>query len=417
MSQLLSLFFTLPLALFFSLGMLVYTSLEPLPLVTTHVYPSYRDVQRMKNALKQQDPRHLNRGDDAQLIISERDLDLLLSNAGLRLFNANSRYRLEHKRLHGQLTWRLPLSPDSPYLNVSFDISESDGKTTLKRLSIGHLELPLELETRLLSELIARMLAQQELSLLQARVWRLHIEADRMVLIYHWDPEIITQARDIAMSEAERERTAIYANALALELEQQPRKLHKLLPPMFEMARQRSQKSDPMAENRAALTVLGLYALGGDSSGLLGIVSSLQKHRGDWVTLQGRKDLSRHFLVSAAIAAGSDTSLSDAIGVYKEWNDSHGGSGFSFVDLTADRAGSRFGELATRSPKLARRMQEMISAGVDDASLLPPVSDLPENMSERNMRDGFGGIGGTRYQQMIDTIEQRLSAMPLYRLR
>ena len=36
-------------------------------------------------------------------------------------------------------------------------------------------------------------------------------------------------------------------------------------------------------------------------------------------------------------------SYDDAIGVYKEVRDSRGGSGFSFNDMAANRAGTRFG--------------------------------------------------------------------------
>ncbi len=417
MSRLISLLFTLPLALVLSLCLLVYTSLEPLPLVDANVAPDYRDIERVKNTLKQQDPRNLNRGEEARLVINARDLDLALSQAGLRFLNANSRYRLEHERLRGELTWHLPLSSDSPYLNVTIELMESNGEPRLERVKIGRLELPLHLETRLLADFIARLLTEQELPLLHARVRKLHIEAQRMILIYRWDPEIITQARGMAMSDTERQRATVYANALATQLKMEPRRLHNLLSALFQLAHQRSKTSDPVAENRAALTALGLYALGGDAGTLLGDTSALLEYNGNWVRLQGREDLSRHFLVSAAIAAGSDSGLSDAIGVYKEWSDSHGGSGFSFIDLASDRAGTRFGEQATRSRTLARKMQEVISTGIDDTSLLPPVSDLPESISNSSMQENLGGIGGTRYQRITDAIEQRLDAMPLYRLR
>ena len=46
--------------------------------------------------------------------------------------------------------------------------------------------------------------------------------------------------------------------------------------------------------------------------------------------------------------------LSDVIGLYKEIEDSRGGSGFSFNDIAADRAGTRFGEKAVASEDSAR---------------------------------------------------------------
>ena len=64
--------------------------------------------------------------------------------------------------------------------------------------------------------------------------------------------------------------------------------------------------------------------------------------------LQARPAGPRHLLISAARAAEGGGPLSDAIGVYKEVSDSRGGSGFSFNDLAADRAGTRLGLRARR---------------------------------------------------------------------
>ena len=43
------------------------------------------------------------------------------------------------------------------------------------------------------------------------------------------------------------------------------------------------------------------------------------------VTLDGREDFAKHFIVSAAIAAFADTALADAIGMYKEIDDARYG--------------------------------------------------------------------------------------------
>ncbi len=72
--------------------------------------------------------------------------------------------------------------------------------------------------------------------------------------------------------------------------------------------------------------------------------------------LHGRHDLPRHFMGSAAIAVSGGGALSQAIGLFKEIDDSRGGSGFSFVDLLADRVGTRFGSLAVASRASARRI-------------------------------------------------------------
>jgi hypothetical protein len=131
--------------------------------------------------------------------------------------------------------------------------------------------------------------------------------------------------------------------------------------------------------------------------------------------LAGRDDFPQHFIVSAAIAAYAGAPLSDAIGQYKEIDDSRGGSGFSFNDIAADRAGTRFGELAVGTRASAMKLQRQVSAGVRDADILPKVSDLPEFMSESEFKRRYGGIGGAAYTSMMADIERRVAALSLYR--
>jgi hypothetical protein len=62
------------------------------------------------------------------------------------------------------------------------------------------------------------------------------------------------------------------------------------------------------------------------------------------VTLTGRDDFPKHFLISTAIAAEAGRVVADVLGIYKKFDDSRGGSGFPFNDLGAYSAGTRFGE-------------------------------------------------------------------------
>jgi hypothetical protein len=120
-----------------------------------------------------------------------------------------------------------------------------------------------------------------------------------------------------------------------------------------------------------------------------------------------------HFLISAALAAEAGSPLADAIGLYKEVDDSRGGSGFSFNDIGADRAGARFGELASRSPDSARKLARALASGAKESDFMPDVSDLPEFMQEGEFMRRYGGIGGAGYNRMMAAIEARVAARPL----
>jgi hypothetical protein len=100
--------------------------------------------------------------------------------------------------------------------------------------------------------------------------------------------------------------------------------------------------------------------------------------------------------------------------VYKEIADSRGGSGFSFNDIAADRAGTRFGELAANIAT-AKKLQQRLVAGVTEKDLMPATADLPEFMQEAEFKRRFGGVDAPEYKKMMANIERRIAALSLYK--
>jgi hypothetical protein len=103
--------------------------------------------------------------------------------------------------------------------------------------------------------------------------------------------------------------------------------------------------------------------------------------------------------------------VAEAIGLSKELDDARHGSGFSFTDLAADRAGTRFGELITQHPD---RLDLLLRADFDDDEIMPALAGLPEDLSQHKLQKQFGGSGSPAYQRMTDEIGRRLDLMPLY---
>jgi hypothetical protein len=129
------------------------------------------------------------------------------------------------------------------------------------------------------------------------------------------------------------------------------------------------------------------------------------------VSLHGRRDFAEHFVISAALAVNGGSRLANAIGLIKEEEDADKGSGFSFTDLAANRAGVKLGERATGDA--AAQVQQRLAAARHDADLLPDFRDLPEFMPQAEFDRRFGPIGSPRYQTLIDRIDARLAAHPL----
>jgi uncharacterized protein YfiM (DUF2279 family) len=128
--------------------------------------------------------------------------------------------------------------------------------------------------------------------------------------------------------------------------------------------------------------------------------------------LRGRADLAQHFLVSAVLTAAAGTPLSNVVGLSKEINDSRGGSGFSFSDLAADRAGTAFGALAV-SP--ADTFQTRTAGSLSEDDLMPEITDLVDNMSEADFLQRFGGVNSPDYNRVVAEIDRRIAACRLYR--
>jgi hypothetical protein len=170
-----------------------------------------------------------------------------------------------------------------------------------------------------------------------------------------------------------------------------------------------STEADPRAENRALILVATAHVLGISLKRILPGKTTWPRAQPQVVTLDGRDDFAKHFMVSAAIAAYADTALADAIGLYKEFEDSRHGSGFSFNDLAADHAGTKFGEKAVASETSAQQLQYRVLSDIGDTDLMPPWSDLPEFMTEAEFKKRFGGIGAPAYEEMMRTIEQRVA--------
>ena len=141
----------------------------------------------------------------------------------------------------------------------------------------------------------------------------------------------------------------------------------------------------------------------------------LARRQGE-LLLRQRDDWVKHFLVSAGLTQITTALVSDAAGLLKEELDAGGGSGFSFGDLLADRAGTLFGETAVRSAASARALQDRIIDAWRVGDFMPEGGDLPEDLQDAAFTARFGGVGGAGYRAMVARIEARLLTCAAYRL-
>ncbi len=226
----------------------------------------------------------------------------------------------------------------------------------------------------------------------------------------------------LALSPTEKKHVILYTNRIAHIYP--PHKGRTTLPlsmflrPLFMLARERSEAGgEPVMENRAAILAASLFASGADLSLVLGKDAALARRpkiKPSQVTLSGRRDLTLHFLWSAGIALTAGPEQAHQAGLEKELSDSRGGSGFSFVDLAADRAGIQLALTATAFPEEAQMIQIRMSRIKKDTDIMPPTAGLPEGLSEREFRRLFKNTESKKFLRISKDIDERIIRCHVY---
>jgi hypothetical protein len=377
------------------------------------------DVARARSFLKRNDPRRPATGPLRTMVATEREANLMLDQLARRLApGASAQLRLDGGSAQLQASLPVPRSPVAAWLNIEATLHETPGLPSIDELRVGRLPVPAWVAARLLPRLAERLNATPEGALALDMVRRVRLMPARVEVVYEWGDDGLQRLLGTLLPPAEQARLTAYAQALAGALQAHASAgggtalpLDRLLPPLFTLASQRSAGGgDALAENRAALLTLALQATGRRLSDLVPAIQAAPQPQHVTVTLAGREDFAQHFLISAVVALEGGGPLADAIGVYKEVADLRGGSGFSFNDIAADRAGTRLGLLARRDPQA---LQVRLARGAPESDFMPDVADLPEFLGRKDFLATYGGVDAPAYRRMLADIERRLDALPL----
>ena len=370
-----------------------------------------------------------------------RRIDLTPKDANLLLGIALSSVAKEHKAKLGieqdavavEASLKLPAGSGRPrYVNARalcrLEIAGGDLELDLRQLRIGRLDVPAWLLPCCSRLLRSAILDDPELRALVLAMESLRVRQEGVEAVFRRGqfqekllPSLIARLNGkpdvLAATRAHFRRLAVTARASPSGQTQ----FAAFLRTAFTFARERSRQGDPVLENRAAILALAVLLGHPRLEQLIGPVVGddvrpIARQYAGRVPLHGRRDWTQHFFVSAASALLANEAIGNRIGLFKEELDATaGGSGFSFSDLLADRAGVLFAVAATRDEASARAMQERIAGdfGIDD--VFPPAADLPEGIPESVLKAEYGGIGGAGYRRMVEEIERRLRGCPALR--
>lgn len=217
-----------------------------------------------------------------------------------------------------------------------------------------------------------------------------------------------------------KELTAYYFRYIAgreLALSPAPQSLLAYMKEGMARARERSTPETAALHNKAVILALSVFVGHHRLANFIGDIHSdplkALKPKTPAV-LRGRPDLARHFIISGALKLLSQEGISLAIGEFKELMDrAMGGSGYSFVDLSADMAGVAFANAAT-DPLRAAQVQTAIINADDESAIMPSIDGLPEGFTKQEFEQQFGQVDSPRYQQQVKRIEARLNEIDLY---
>ena len=287
----------------------------------------------------------------------------------------------------------------------------------LASLKIGKLPLPPLFAQPIITKALSFWLSESDIAAFRNAVKSVKLNDGGMAVTYQWHADLEDKLRAVLLPPEQKARLRRYHDRLvevSRKLNAPKASLTEFLVPLFKLVAERANGEDPVVESRAAILVLTIYINGEDWARILPEAKNWARPAKRVVLLNQRDDFPKHFIISAALAADAGGPLADAVGLYKEIADSRGGSGFSFNDIAADRAGARFGEDAANRAT-AKILAQKLSIGVSESPLMPRTQDLPEFMTEAEFKRRFGGVDGINYKKMMAEIEGRVAALPLYR--
>ena len=285
------------------------------------------------------------------------------------------------------------------------------------------------------------------------------------------------RGKSLLLSDDDAERLLIYTEQLAMishNVDGSSASLTQFFRPLFRFALDRTNAgSDPVAENRALISALTIYSMGRTPERIVGhrklkkverprpVMNVTLREEGSQdkaaemksekakrprrvfnlklldqgenskpagsktdkqndvprrikLTLLERGDLALHFLVSAAITVSTGGGLADLLGLFKEMSDSRGGSGFSFADLAADRAGVKLAEECMRSAFHAQALQRHMSKVLKEIDFMPKVDHLPEGIMELEFKRKYRNLDSATYRMVDNEIKRRIAVCSAY---
>jgi hypothetical protein len=405
------------LALVFGLCLVIFVwGIQSQPVVINDVLIDQNHVKRVKHLVRQHDPRRMRIGQNKNIFINDKDINILVGFFLKNYPQLAVKTELKKNTAFVKSSINLDVAKIDGYANVTFNLADYSRQLKIENLSIGSVPVP-----DWLAQGLAELLHNQLMRLPQyhaaiSSIQDYRIFESNLVLVYQWQLELARQVKETGksfiLSEQDSQRLIYYYNEIAELTQKLPRKtsLEKLFKPLYaETQSQTLQGYDASDENRAMLIALTFYIMGTDVHKHFNIPGNGQVKRPKrlLLTLAKRQDLAKHFVLSAGISASAGKSIADIVGLFKELEDSQGGTGFSFADLAADKAGVHLAELSV-NPGTAIGIQKTMAVADNEQDFMPSINNLPEGIQELEFNTQYIAINDPAYIVVDNEIKRRI---------
>lgn len=417
------------------LAVLVLPAIEDAPLVSGKAVPNTGSASRVKDLARRfQNAQEADAG-KKELAITEQDLASIIVFAVRGVPSARADAQITGKGLEGRLTVGLPQTPLGRYVNLGFTILPSEHGLEIESIRLGKTEYSAHFLAPAMRRGLDLLLGPGSGEMLMGFVSSVRFTGGEMILTY--EPG---QDRSVKLTDrmntlfdkiknndqlriADPETVQIYFSRLqetAAQLRGGYVPLAQYIAPVFRLAAERSKAGadEAVTQNRAAIMALAVY-FGDERMKALVDRSTENDFSGSRygsynVTIKGRHDLVQHYLTSAGLQLAAGVNVANVIGEFKEIADTLlGGSGFSFSDIAADRAGVVLAQKAGDAQH-AYRMQAVLSEVKQETDYFPDISGLPDNMTQAEFESRYGDVESARYRELMADIERRIANVPAY---
>ncbi len=331
-----------------------------------------------------------------------------------RYFNSNTQITFEpNNSANVDTSIKLTRVFMGKYLNIRFKLNNHDGGLRITHLKIGKLPLHPIIANFLINVTLQHSMLKHYYLLAKQHIQTIQI-AHQAVNI-HYQIDTLTTHYDTSSNHIDASILNFYQQQLEQIVSQhnpnQRLSLAELLQPLFKLAYERTTVENAIKENIAIIYAVSAYVNDNEIPFYVPIKTLHSSQYQYPVFLYKRTDQAKHFMLSATLTCTGGAQLADILGQEKELRDAQSSSGFSFIDIGADRAGMKFTEQAIRTPK---EFQKNMAEIKDYSSFMPNVLDLPEKLTHAQFTRQFDSINSKAYKKLIQEIDTRIEALPIY---